>query len=666
MAVPLSRILRRMQRQAAPVAARPAPSTGLKELADAANEAAKREATQWFFFVTLMLYLMVAVGGVTHRKLFLEEPIPLPVINTPISLTGFFVVAPAILVVMHFYLVAQIGVMTGKVTAFLTAAEAEAGGDPTVLERILRRLDPFPVAQVMASALLGRREWPLRIMAWLTLIAAPVLLLLFFQVRFLPYQDEWITWWHRGLVLADLGLAWWVWLLWPRRPGERGGVPRIRAFMWSAASVCVVLFSLVASVRGGIEDRSIWSDHLNGPWFFEVRTWLFDGERDPVTNRPSSLFSRAIVLPNERLISDKDFEALAKAQTAEGTPGSGATSTGPEPVARTVSLRGRSLRGAVLVASDLRKADLTGADLRGARLHLVWLQGASLDGAQLQGASLNWAQLQGAALRWAQLQGASLDGAQLQGASLAGAQLQGASLAGAQLQGASLDGAQLQGASLNWAQLQGALLFQAGLQGASLAGTQLQGASLAEAQLQGASLERAQLQSANLHAANVWRASGEAILNDADLRGVVFIEARRRDDAGPTTWRTRIDAWLEAIPQGWARNFAERRLLVLVPSSTRDPDGYADLRRSWEAHPVPDPHRLADRLGDLACDAANAPHVARGILRQVAGLARPDRDLDPHRPNLARRMLNETACPGARGLTADERAHLRALAEGRR
>jgi hypothetical protein len=40
-----------------PRAPKPALETDLKTLADAANEAAKREATQWFFLVTLMVYL---------------------------------------------------------------------------------------------------------------------------------------------------------------------------------------------------------------------------------------------------------------------------------------------------------------------------------------------------------------------------------------------------------------------------------------------------------------------------------------------------------------------------------------------------------------------------------------------------------------------------------
>src|SRR4051812_7341451 len=104
----------------------PALSTDLKTLADAANEAAKREATQWFFLVTLMVYLAIAVGSTTHRMLFLEQQLQLPIFNVPVPLVGFYWLAPALLLIMHFYLLMQIQVMTGKVQAALDMAEEEA------------------------------------------------------------------------------------------------------------------------------------------------------------------------------------------------------------------------------------------------------------------------------------------------------------------------------------------------------------------------------------------------------------------------------------------------------------------------------------------------------------------------------------------------------------
>ena len=49
-------------------------------------------------------------------------------------------------------------------------------------------------------------------MAWLTLAIAPVLVLLVFQYKFLPYHSHLVTWTHRVLILVELTT---VFLLWP-------------------------------------------------------------------------------------------------------------------------------------------------------------------------------------------------------------------------------------------------------------------------------------------------------------------------------------------------------------------------------------------------------------------------------------------------------------------
>jgi hypothetical protein len=52
--------------------------------------------------------LAIAFGSVTHRDLFLETSIKLPLLNVDLALVGFFVVAPALLVIFHFYLFLQL------------------------------------------------------------------------------------------------------------------------------------------------------------------------------------------------------------------------------------------------------------------------------------------------------------------------------------------------------------------------------------------------------------------------------------------------------------------------------------------------------------------------------------------------------------------------------
>ena len=39
----------------------------------------------------------------------------------------------------------------------------------------------------------------------------PIVLLMFFELQFLPYHDPVVTWWHRIAVLLDLALLGIVW-----------------------------------------------------------------------------------------------------------------------------------------------------------------------------------------------------------------------------------------------------------------------------------------------------------------------------------------------------------------------------------------------------------------------------------------------------------------------
>ncbi|NKC33897.1 hypothetical protein [Falsiroseomonas selenitidurans] len=130
--------------EAAAAQARPDPEAELKALGDAANEAAKREAAQWFFFVTVMLTLAALIGSTTHRMMLLQEPVKVPLLSVELPLLGFYWAAPAIFLVLHFYLLAQVQLMAGKVRAFLDTAEASGGA--AALRRHAWRLDPFSVA----------------------------------------------------------------------------------------------------------------------------------------------------------------------------------------------------------------------------------------------------------------------------------------------------------------------------------------------------------------------------------------------------------------------------------------------------------------------------------------------------------------------------------------
>ena len=80
----------------------------LGALEKALNDAAGKASVLWTTFVTFELYLAIAFGSVKHRDLFLETPVKLPILNVDLPLVGFFVLAPAILVIFHFYVFLQL------------------------------------------------------------------------------------------------------------------------------------------------------------------------------------------------------------------------------------------------------------------------------------------------------------------------------------------------------------------------------------------------------------------------------------------------------------------------------------------------------------------------------------------------------------------------------
>jgi uncharacterized protein YjbI with pentapeptide repeats len=445
-----------------------------KDFVDALNHSAERVQTLWFSFLTFMLYLAVATGTTTHRMLFLEEQLNLPVLNIKLPLLGFYILTPIIFVVFHFYMLLNLVLLSRTAKSFEDALARAFPDDGEPRESFRMRIENTLFVQLLVGA---KRERDginarfLSLMALITLALAPVALMLFLEIKFLPYHSEWISWLHRGLLFVDLGLVWTLW------PGYRSGWgvrlwPKWRwrlawpGFLSAAALAYAVLLAT-------FPDEPIY---LATDWLRESHFGA--NARAKIT--PISTLD----LHGEDLIDDEKL----KKNLENNERSTGEKWTGKKRWVASLLLAGRDLTGANLEDADIQHIDFSGAILNNANLDRAWATNAHFDSAQLQGASLDRAQLQGASLDRAQLQGASLDFAQLQGASLRGAEFQGAEFFLVQLQGASLEYVNLEGASLDYVQFQGASLENASLQGAWFFRVQLQGATLDRADLRGASL----------------------------------------------------------------------------------------------------------------------------------------------------------------------------------
>ena len=629
---------------------------------------------------------------------------------------------PLVFLIVHAYVLLHFVLLAGKIGAF--HSELRMAGEIGRRRRAqLRRQLPSNIFVQSLAGPRDVREGPigflLRLVIRISLVAGPIALLVLFQLQFLPYHSEWITNWQRIAVVIDLTL---LWILWPRvGRGEvawlqRSDFERVMVQVWLLVSLLPVLLVFTIATFPGewLEENLLsmplvpttWAAVLSSneealPSWATLHELLVAGQVNYITARPQSLWSNVLVLPNFEIGDRAKFDAEGKiAISSDALP-----------------LRGRSLEGAVLVYAHLRRADFTGAQLANANLFKADLReakfGCDVIGvfnwvmptgknricAVLQGARLEGTQLQGARLDGAQLQGARLDGAQLQGASLAGAQMQGASLLQAQLQGISLDSAQLQGARLDFAQLQGASLSFSQLQGTGLVGAQLQGAYLDGAELQGARLVDAQLRGASLQEVFVWRTqpptseNATGALVDAPVAGPYYGHSCRAEEAAsknrviafaPCAWSAAEFAGLKplienTVPAG------ERRLMALAQIAIFNEPPYVEREiwaKAWadlqKSSPSPQLYRqnLVKQLEEIGCRADRSSYVIGGLARQLGYRFRdrgyqseemlgpfnyrfPDRLRQA--AEVAATFLDETTCPGARGLSAEDKARLQQI-----
>jgi uncharacterized protein YjbI with pentapeptide repeats len=485
-------------------------AAGFDKLEASLNELSKAAATQSLTYLLLWLYLFFTVTAVTDYDLLIENPIKLPIFNLEIGLLAFFIAAPPLFWLVQLYMVRKLAVIAEAVGEYLTAAKQQAesaGADAmAVLERLRHRADGFVITRLLARfddiILPDGRSCPpssdlataLTVLATgATLVLAPLLLYFGFQIRFLAHQTEWITWWHRGWVLAGLMLC--------------AAAGRVAKLSWrhTLRALLTLLLHLVGLVRFcRYLPRPNWRSSTWLAQFIGFLSWAV-----PVAALWLGSLT-VLTFPGETMSEDERLVEWGMGGRLAIWTGMPRTLTPKaaferEAVAKALGVEGKSgeLNQAGIPPLDLRHRDFSERSLRGINLAGARLQGAKLENAQLQGAYLFEVQFQGAYFEKAQLKNANLVRAQLQHTNLKLAHLQDANLGEARLQSAYLRDAQLQRAYLRDAQLQGAYLRDTLLQDADVRNAQFQGADLEGVQLQGADLQNAQFQEANL-AGTAW------------------------------------------------------------------------------------------------------------------------------------------------------------------
>jgi hypothetical protein len=229
-------------------------------------------------------------------------------------------------------------------------------------------------------------------------------------------------------------------------------------------------------------------------------------------------------------------------------------------------------------------------------------------------------------------------------------------------------GPQLQGATLRYAELQGASFVGAELQGVSFLRAQLQGANLSFAQLQGALLTLAQLQGASLDSVFVWRVRPPAA-DDAKSALVGDIEPGPKYQgncpSGECDWSdahyAELKSMIERVQPGFARDQALKRIEPLGKRPYAEDEVSATAWRELEkSSPSLDVYResLVDQLKQIGCATEGAPSVIEGLTWQLDDRFRGGPSQEAA---VAAAFLDETKCPGAKGLSAADKASLQQI-----
>jgi len=530
----------------------------LKQSREALVDAGALATSLWLSYIFVVLYLTIAASGVSHRDLLLQNPVKMPFLGVELPLIAFFWVAPALFVIIHFYALLHFVLLSEKIENFHNAL-IDAVPDGGERNQIRRRLPNNLFIQFLAGphdVRTGPLGYSLRLIAWTTLVFAPILLLLFFQAQFLPFHSNPTTQLQRLIIVADLAVIWFLWrpIIDRTQRLVRSSSFARRFSIFATALVIFTSLTLVTFPGDWLDKvpscRCIpltlpvkWKDSED---WTSLHDLLFNGPVDLVNWKPNSPWADRLVVPGIDLIDHSKFDKDEKFKD----------------VRRTISLRGRDLKGAVFNGADLRSVDFTGAKLgrasfAGADLRRATfacdkrainagrsggsenvpvdsdddfgnetctdLTAAIFNDAKLDNADLSGANLRGAILDRSSIVGASLLSANLTGASLQRADLTGANLSSAKLFAARLRSANLQGASLTGAKLSAANLERAILHGANMQSAVARIVHLKAAQMQGANLSSARVDGIFLTGAHVWRTTPPRMDNAAippELTGV--------------------------------------------------------------------------------------------------------------------------------------------------
>jgi hypothetical protein len=176
----------------------------------------------------------------------------LPILNTELSITRFYILAPYIYLLLHFNLLLQLYLLSNKLHRFNETVLTLK--DSKTREHFRTRLFPFAFSHSLSGQ---QHSWFLRLllaaMVWITIIWLPLYLLISLQVEFLAFRSEEILHLQHWAIAIDLFL---ITVFWPiiRSPNGRWltwvisatGIPLILSMVRDNLAKCKIKQSRIA------------------------------------------------------------------------------------------------------------------------------------------------------------------------------------------------------------------------------------------------------------------------------------------------------------------------------------------------------------------------------------------------------------------------------------
>ncbi|MGZ5127733.1 MAG: hypothetical protein ACXWC1_33620, partial [Burkholderiales bacterium] len=227
------------------------------------NDSAGRVSGIWLSFVAFSAYVAATASMISHRQIFLEDPIKLPTLNIDLPLLAAAILLPLLFVIYHVFVLVQVVLLARTAAAYNEAIE-HAVPDPADSTRVRQRLANTLFAQLFAGSPRERTGYVgglLRAMVWLTLAIGPVFVLLVIQLKFLPYHSHVVTWTQRALLMLDV-LS--ILLLWAGALDARRDIAL--RFVWrnwtAAAAGCVAILISLLVLTFPLEGHRLLAHYL--------------------------------------------------------------------------------------------------------------------------------------------------------------------------------------------------------------------------------------------------------------------------------------------------------------------------------------------------------------------------------------------------------------------